>query len=87
MGVLPLGFQNIQGVLFTDIGQVWNENKVVQPFQRVNGSIATKDLMIGMGVGTRLFMLYFPLKFDVAWSYDLQRFSPPKYYISIGADF
>ncbi|MEO8513346.1 MAG: BamA/TamA family outer membrane protein, partial [Ignavibacteria bacterium] len=87
LGVLPFGFQNIQGVLFTDIGTVWSNNKTLQLFQKVDGSLATKDLLIGMGVGTRLFFLYFPLKFDVAWSYDMQHFSKPKYYISIGADF
>ncbi len=86
-GLLPLGFQNIQGVLFTDIGTVWSNNKTLQLFHKENGSLATKDLLIGMGVGTRLFFMYFPLKFDVAWSYDMQRFSKPKYYISIGADF
>lgn len=86
-GALPIGFQNIQAALFTDIGTVWSNNKTLQFFQKVNGSIATKDLLVGMGVGTRLFFLYFPLKFDVAWSYDLQKFSKPKYYISIGADF
>lgn len=85
-GALPLGFQNIQGVLFTDIGAVYN-NRTFQLFQKVNGGFATKDLMVGVGVGTRLFFLYFPLKFDVAWSYDMQHFSDPKYYISLGADF
>ena len=87
LGLLPIGFQNIQGVLFTDIGTVWSNNKTLQFFQKEDGSIKTKDLLIGMGVGTRLFFLYFPLKFDVAWSYDLQKFSKPKYMISIGADF
>ncbi len=86
-GLLPLGFQNIQGVLFTDIGTVWSDNKKLQLFHDVNGSLATKDLLVGMGIGTRVFFLYFPLKFDVAWSYDMQHFSKPKYYISIGADF
>jgi Tol biopolymer transport system component len=87
LGALPLGFQNIQGVLFTDIGTVWTNNKDLQFFRKINGKIAAKDLLIGMGVGARLFFLYFPLKFDVAWSYDLQKFSKPKYMISIGADF
>lgn len=87
LGILPFGFQNIQGVLFTDIGTVWSNNKTLQLFHKENGSLATKDLLIGMGVGTRLFFMYFPLKFDVAWEYNMQRFSKPKYYISIGADF
>lgn len=86
-GALPLGFQNIQGAIFTDIGSVWSNNKTLQFLHKENGSLATKDLLIGMGLGTRLFFLYFPLKFDVAWEYNLQKFSKPMYYISIGADF
>jgi Tol biopolymer transport system component len=86
-GPLPLAFQNIQGVLFTDIGTVWTNNKKLQFFQNVDGHLQTKDLLIGMGFGTRIFLLYFPLKFDVAWSYDMNRFSRPKFYISLGADF
>ncbi len=86
-GLLPLGFQNIQGVLFTDIGTVWSDNKKLQFFEKVDDRIKTKDLLVGMGFGTRIFLLYFPVKFDVAWSYDMQKFSKPKFYISLGADF
>lgn len=86
-GLLPIGFQNIQGVLFTDIGTVWSRNHDLQFFTNYNGKIKTKDLLIGMGVGARIFLLYFPVKFDVAWSYDMQKFSQPKFYISLGADF
>ena len=86
-GPLPLAFQNIQGVLFTDIATVWTNNKDLQLFQKVEDRLKTKDLLIGMGFGARIFLLYFPLKFDVAWSYDMQKFSMPKYYISLGADF
>lgn len=87
LGPLPLAFQNIQGVLFFDAGTIWTNNKTLQLLTKDNGVLKTKDLMLGMGVGTRLYLLYFPFKFDVAWSYDLDRFSKPKYYISIGADF
>ena len=86
-GLLPLGFQNIQGVLFTDIGTVWSDNKKLQLFEKVDDRIKTKDLLVGLGIGTRIFLLYFPIKFDVAWSYDMQKFSKPKFYISLGADF
>lgn len=87
LGALPIGFQNIQGVLFTDLGSVWNNNSSLRFFDRLNGSIRARDLLIGMGIGARVFFLYFPLKFDVAWNYDFQKFSAPRYYISIGADF
>lgn len=87
LGALPLGFQNIQGVLFADAGTVWSDNKKLQFFQRVNGSLMTKDLLLSTGIGTRLFFLYFPMKLDVAWTYDLKNWSKPRYIISIGADF
>ncbi len=86
LGALPIGFQNIQGIAFFDVGTAWSNNKTLQLFQN-NGGIQTKDLLMGMGVGTRVFFLYFPLKFDVAWSYDMKNFSKPKFYISTGADF
>ncbi len=87
LGLLPLGFQDIQGVLFTDIGTVWDHNRDLKFFENYNGGTRTRDLLVSMGVGTRVFFLYFPLKFDVAWTYDMQRFSPPRYMISLGADF
>jgi len=86
-GALPFAFQNIQGVAFMDLGTVWTDNKRLQLFQRTSQGVQTKDLLMGIGVGTRIFLLYFPLKFDVAWSYNFKTFSKPTYYISLGADF
>jgi Tol biopolymer transport system component len=86
-GPLPLAFQNIQGVLFTDLGTVWSNNKTLKLFTKQNDKIIAQDFLMGMGAGVRIFLLYFPFKFDVAWSYDLQKFSMPKFYISLGSDF
>jgi hypothetical protein len=47
----------------------------------------TQDLLIGMGFGARMFIFGLPFKFDVAWSFDTNNFSIPKYYISLGGDF
>jgi Tol biopolymer transport system component len=87
LGPLPLAFQNIMGVAFMDVGTVWSDNKSLKLITRENGTPVTQDLLMGMGMGARVFLFYFPLKFDVAWSYNLQHFSPPKFYISLGADF
>lgn len=87
LGLLPLGFQNIQGVIFADAGSVWSDTKKLQFFHKNNGSLQTKDLLLSAGIGTRLFFLYFPMKLDIAWTYDMQNWSKPKYMISIGADF
>ena len=85
--ILPIGFQNILGAGFLDIGSAWSNTRGWQAFQRTpSGSLRTKDLLIGMGIGTRLFFFGFPLRFDVAWSYDWGELSRPIYYVSIGPE-
>ena len=87
-GPLPIGLQSIGGVMFFDAGTAWNADQKFQPFVRNReGVLVTKDLLMGMGTGARIFFLAFLVKFDVAWAWDLDRFSKPKYYFSLGADF
>lgn len=87
-GALPILFSNILGVAFVDVGTAWNKTEQLQFFSRnQNNSIVTKDLLMGTGVGARLYFLYFLLRFDVAWAYNVDNFSRPKFYISLGADF
>jgi Tol biopolymer transport system component len=84
---VPLLFQNIQGVAFFDIGGAWNSTRDFRgTFRNASGNVQLKDLLMGMGFGTRIFFMGFMLKFDVAWSYDLQKFSDSKFYLSLGAD-
>ncbi len=86
-GPIPLFFQNIMGVGFIDAGTAWNKNKELNLFTKnKNGNRITNDLLIGLGTGVRVYFIFL-WKFDVAWSYNLQRFSKPKYYISMGLDF
>ncbi|MDQ3193956.1 MAG: biopolymer transporter Tol [Bacteroidota bacterium] len=86
-GALPLGFANIQGAAFVDAGTAWSDNKSLKLFKKVNGNVQTNDLLLGTGVGARANVFGFPFMFDVAWSYNLNKFSSPKYYISLGYDF
>jgi hypothetical protein len=53
----------------------------------ISNNLVTDDLLMGTGVGARVFFLYFLLRFDVAWAYNIEGFSSPKFYFSIGADF
>lgn len=86
-GPIPLFFQNILGVGFIDAGSAWSANDKLRLFAKSpEGKRITKDLLIGTGVGFRVYLLFL-WKFDVAWSYDLNKFSEPKYYISLGLDF
>ncbi len=86
-GPIPLFFQNIIGTAFIDAGTAWNENKDIKLFKKsTEGKTITDDLLIGTGFGARLYFIFL-WKFDVAWSYDIDKFSTPKYYISLGLDF
>jgi outer membrane protein assembly factor BamA len=87
-GALPILFSNILGVAFVDVGSAWDNTQDLRFFERnQNGNVITKDLLMGTGVGARIFFLYFLLRFDMAWAYDVDGFSRPKFYISLGADF
>ncbi|HVO76054.1 MAG TPA: hypothetical protein VMT35_18665 [Ignavibacteriaceae bacterium] len=87
-GALPILFSNIQGVAFFDAGSAWNKTNDLQFFARnADGSVVSKDLLMGTGLGARIFFLYFLVRFDVAWAYFVDHFAKPKFYISLGTDF
>jgi Tol biopolymer transport system component len=87
-GPIPLLFQNILGTAFIDVGSAWFKESDLRFFEKdADGNTKTRDLLIGMGFGARVFLFYFPLKFDIAWPYDFRSFGQSKFYISIGADF
>ncbi len=87
-GGLPLLFSNIQGVAFVDVGSAWYKNSDLRLFKRDRfGNIVSDDLLMGTGVGARVFFLYFLMRFDVAWAYNVSGFSRPKFYFSLGLDF
>ncbi len=87
-GPLPILFNNIIGVAFIDAGAAWDNTSKLRLFNRdSNGFFRSKDLLMGTGVGARVFFLYFLLRFDVAWAYNFNHFSDPIFYFSIGADF
>ncbi len=87
-GPLPILFSNIFGVAFVDMGTAWNDNHQLRFFERnSDGNVISKDLLMGTGFGARIFFLYFLTRFDVAWAYNVQGFSTPKFYFSLGYDF
>ena len=86
-GGLPLFFQNILGVAFIDAGSAWNDTKSLKLLgTNDQGVRVTQDLLVGTGFGFRLYLLFL-WRLDIAWKYNLDSFSPPVYYISIGLDF
>lgn len=85
---LGIGFQNIRGVMFTDIGSAWYNDKF-RAFDATGGGMpALKDIFFGYGFGARMNLGMFVLRFDVGWSSDLVNYTEgPFYYFSIGPEF
>jgi Tol biopolymer transport system component len=87
-GPLPIGLQSIAGVMFFDMGSAWDRGRDYVAFTHDStGNLVSRDLLMGMGTGARIFFLAFLVRFDIAWAWDVHSFSPPKYYFSLGTDF
>ncbi len=85
--IIPLFFQNVIGTAFLDVGTAWTENENFDIGFKSNKKDLTKGMLVGTGFGARSYVIFFLLRFDVAWAYDFEGFSKPKYYFSIGFDF
>lgn len=88
LGALPIGFQNILGAAFVDVGSAWDDTKAWQAFS-VNrfGVRRTKDLLVGTGFGARFIFFGLPFRIDVAWQFNYESFSAPFWYFSLGPEF
>ncbi len=91
LGIPPIRLGNIQGVFFTDVGSAWDFNSSdkwkVTETDPILGRRTFKDLVVGYGVGARIFFIGFLVKFDIAWRHNYYGVSKPIYYWSFGADF
>lgn len=87
-GALPLGFSNILGTAFIDVGSAWTDSGKWKALGRdANGITVTQDLLMSTGIGTRLAFFGFPLRIDIAWKFHWSGFSEPFYLFSLGTDF
>lgn len=83
---LPVGFTNIRGALFVDLGSAWNDG--FNFFTKsAGGSPMLDDVLMSFGWATRVNLGVFLLKYDIAWRTDLAGTSKPRHLFSIGADF
>ncbi len=87
---LPIGMVNIRGALFTDIGTAWTKGTKPRFWSSREdlGTPQLQDVLMGYGLGARVFVGFFLLRIDAAWSTDLITTSTkPAYYFSVGAEF
>lgn len=82
------GFQNIRGALFSDAGAVWDQDEPFR-FALPKGPDSTEEgkVVWGYGMGARLNLGIFLLRFDMAWRKYATVTSKPLYYFSLGLDF
>ncbi len=86
-GPVPIPFYYVEGVLFTDLGSAWNNSSFRGTIKNENGNRRLNDLLWGYGWGVRTVLLYFIIRFDMAWANDWSGSSKPIFYISLGSDF
>ncbi len=87
LGFPPIRLFNVRGAAFFDIGTTFTPGESWRGTHiNENGQREFKDLVAGYGMGARVFFLYFLMRIDVAWQYDLDGSSKPVWYISLGGD-
>jgi outer membrane protein assembly factor BamA len=86
---LPLGLQNVRGVVFLDVGSAWENDKMWMPFKRGSfGLPKLNDMRAGYGFGARLNLGFILIRYDVAWATDFASSADkPIHYFSLGAEF
>jgi hypothetical protein len=88
IGFLPIQLSGIEGVAFMDLGSAWNNyTRWSMTYTNSEGTKVFKDFFSGMGFGIRAGFFGLLWRIDVAWKYDYNTFSRPRYYWSFGLDF
>ena len=76
----------INGVIFTDIGAAWSENKI-DFWEGESWNSDPKDFVWTYGFGPRFIFLGLPFKLDYGWEYHPTRKSNRMWYLSVGLDY
>ncbi|PID27176.1 MAG: hypothetical protein CR982_06905 [Candidatus Cloacimonadota bacterium] len=93
LGFPPIRLGYIRGVLFSDFGSAWNGNKF-KGYGFSDGRRGLNDLIHTVGVGSRVNLGIFILRYDIAWnlkwgdgSEKSISDSKPRHILSMGANF
>jgi len=88
VGPLPLGWFNVRGAGFVDTGFHWNKgDDLVVSRIGIDGKRRFQDLRFDFGTGIRTYLFYVPLRVDVAWKWNYQRVSDPRWQVVLGQEF
>ncbi len=89
---LKMIFGNIRGHAFVDIGAAWNDfnefSSKSWPMRYETGiSNNYSPWVTTFGIGTKINLGYFLLKIETAWDKNLNGYSRPQWYFSLGPDW
>jgi outer membrane protein assembly factor BamA len=88
VGPVPIGVFNLRGVVFTDLGMVWNAGDPLRVWtQPGDGPHRLRDLKFSFGTGVRTAVYFFIVKLDAAWTSDFVSTSQPRWHFSVGPEF
>jgi len=83
---VPMTIGNIKGAIFSDIGSAWEGNNF-RGVESQDGSFMLKDINFSSGIGARMNLGYFILRYDIAWQWDFyHRSSYPQHIFSLGTN-
>ncbi|MCX6641208.1 MAG: hypothetical protein NTW14_12155 [bacterium] len=83
---LPIHIANVRGALFMDTAGAWDKDNFRGSVKKGDAT-SLQDLMMSYGLGARLNLGYFVLRWDVAWRTYWDRTDKPRYYLSLGAEY
>jgi outer membrane translocation and assembly module TamA len=83
---LPLTIQQLSGAVFYDLGATWNRNSEFKGATS-QGHTRLTGIKSGFGLGARVNLGIFLLRYDLGWGWDLYRTTKPHHYFSFGAEF
>ena len=86
-GPLPILIQGINGAIFLDAGTAMDSRNQISYSKLEDGKRVIDNVLISTGLGIRAYLLGMPLKIDIAWRDEIDRWSSPYYLFSIGFDF
>ncbi len=91
---VPLPFV-LLGAVFVDVGTAWNSSLSQIALRRPIDTLDSwgprlyyqpASLLVSTGLGLRSVLMGYPLKVDIAWRRDGDRWSEPNYVVSLGFD-
>ncbi len=86
-GLPPVSFFQIRGVLFADVGTAWTRDlQLLENDKWWPVGNPWNDMIGSVGGGIRVYLGFALLRIDLAWEYNGQEFSRPRWLWSLGGD-